>query len=161
MLRCLLHRLNGRMSDKRCGRKRTAWIWSVKPKCKPSQAARSPGDDALAPKVHVNLGITLEADGRLLAAADHYGAATAACPGHFRARKLLGSALYALGDLAPACAELDFAVALQPGYADAHCDLGAPQERAGAGAQARVAGLPRAARRAAAALGARCARPRP
>jgi tetratricopeptide (TPR) repeat protein len=166
MLRCLLPRSIGRMSDKRCGRERTAQ-GAIKPVgdwprcstrrqqrralCKPSQAARAPGDDALAPKVHVNLGITLEADGRLLAAAEHYGAATAACPGHFRARKLLGSALYALGDLAAARAELDFAVALQPGYADAHCDLGAPQ--ASPGARARAAGLPRAARPAAVALG--------
>lgn len=31
-----------------------------------------PGDERLVPKVHVNLGITLEADGRLLAACNHY-----------------------------------------------------------------------------------------
>lgn len=37
----------------------------------PEQEVR-PGDERLVPKVHVNLGITLEADGRLLAACNHY-----------------------------------------------------------------------------------------
>ena len=36
------------------------------------QEVRLPGDERLVPKVHVNLGITLEADGRLLAACNHY-----------------------------------------------------------------------------------------
>lgn len=89
------------------------------------QAAREPADAALVPKVHVNLGITLEADGRLLAACEHYRAAAARNAGHFRARKLLGSALYALGDLPAARDELAAALELQPAYADAYCDLGA------------------------------------
>lgn len=76
------------------------------------------------PKVHVNLGITQEADGRLLAACEHYRAGAARPDGHPRARKLLGSALYALGDLASARDELTAALALQPDYADARCDLG-------------------------------------
>ena len=47
-------------------------------------------------------------------------------PSHFRARKLLGSAQYALADLAAARDALTSALALRPDYADAHCDLGAP-----------------------------------
>ena len=46
-------------------------------------------------------------------------------PSHYRARKLLGSALYALGDLHAARAALSDALALRPDYADAHCDMGA------------------------------------
>lgn len=47
-------------------------------------------------------------------------------PAHFRARKLLGSAQYALADLAAAKIALTAALALRPDYADAHCDLGQP-----------------------------------
>ncbi|CAL8472353.1 g11896 [Coccomyxa elongata] len=83
-----------------------------------------PGDERLVPKVHVNLGITLEADGRLLAACNHYQAASQLEPTHFRARKLLGSAQYALADLPTARDALTAALALRPDYADAHCDLG-------------------------------------
>lgn len=43
---------------------------------------------------------------------------------HFRALKLLGSALYALGDFEGARHELQQALQLQPDYADALCDLG-------------------------------------
>ncbi len=45
-------------------------------------------------------------------------------PSHYRARKLLGSALYALGDLHAARTALSDALALRPDYADAHCDMG-------------------------------------
>lgn len=45
-------------------------------------------------------------------------------PKHFRAWKLLGSAMYAKGDLQAACTALEAALQLNPGYADAHCDLG-------------------------------------
>ena len=45
-------------------------------------------------------------------------------PLHFRALKLLGSALYALGDLQGACTALQSALQLNDSYADAHCDLG-------------------------------------
>jgi Flp pilus assembly protein TadD len=85
---------------------------------------RAPGEERLLPKVHVNLGITLEADGRLAQACQHYREAARLEPSHYRARKLLGSALYALGDLAGARAALSQALALRPDYADAHCDLG-------------------------------------
>lgn len=44
--------------------------------------------------------------------------------GHFRAYKLLGSALYALGDLAAAEHALRQSLAINPTYADASCDLG-------------------------------------
>ena len=45
-------------------------------------------------------------------------------PKHFRALKLLGSAMYAQGDLQAACTALEAALQLNPAYADAHCDLG-------------------------------------
>ena len=44
--------------------------------------------------------------------------------GHFRAYKLLGSALYALGDLVAAEHALRQSLAINPSYADASCDLG-------------------------------------
>ena len=44
--------------------------------------------------------------------------------GHFRAYKLLGSALYALGDLSVAEHALQQSLAINPNYADASCDLG-------------------------------------
>ena len=43
---------------------------------------------------------------------------------HFRARKLLGSAQYALGNLPAAKKALIGALSLRADYADAHCDLG-------------------------------------
>ena len=43
---------------------------------------------------------------------------------HCRARKLLGSARYALGDLPAARDALQYALAQRPEYADAQCDLG-------------------------------------
>lgn len=48
-------------------------------------------------------------------------------PKHFRALKLLGSAMYAQGDLQAACAALQSALQLNAAYADAHCDLGCVQ----------------------------------
>ena len=45
-------------------------------------------------------------------------------PDHFRAYKLLGSGLYASGNLQGAYSALQAAVKLSPSYADAHCDLG-------------------------------------
>lgn len=46
------------------------------------QVAQLPADERLVPKVHVNLGITLEADGRLLAACNHYQCAPDSCTSH-------------------------------------------------------------------------------
>ena len=52
-------------------------------------------------------------------------------PGHSRLHKLLGSALFAVGDLAAAEAALRRALNLRPAYADAWCDLGATLSAAG------------------------------
>lgn len=41
--------------------------------------SRLPGDAALVPKIHVNLGITLEAEGMLISACDHYRYTEAWC----------------------------------------------------------------------------------
>ncbi|KAK2079358.1 hypothetical protein QBZ16_003049 [Prototheca wickerhamii] len=79
---------------------------------------------AIQVKTHVNLGISLEADGLLLAACDEYRRATELDPAHFRAFKLLGSVLYAVGDFSGAKSALKSALRLKPGYGDAHCDLG-------------------------------------
>ena len=49
---------------------------------------------------------------------------------HHRALKLLGSALYALGDLAGAQEALRASLAVNPAYADASCDLGARLQHA-------------------------------
>lgn len=37
-----------------------------------AQVLQLPADLSLRPKIHVNMGITVEADGRLLAACHHY-----------------------------------------------------------------------------------------
>jgi hypothetical protein len=55
----------------------------------------------------------------------HCREAIALNEGHYRALKLLGSALYALGDLPAARAALEASLALNLAYADASCDLGA------------------------------------
>ncbi|KAL0018821.1 hypothetical protein WJX77_002212 [Trebouxia sp. C0004] len=88
------------------------------------EAATLPDDAALLPKIHVNLGISLEAAGQLDSACQHYRDALQMNPKHFRALKLLGSALYAQGDLQGACTALQSALQLNPTYADAYCDLG-------------------------------------
>ena len=85
----------------------------------------SPGPcAALVPKLHVNLGIALEAQGMLDDAAAAYAAAVGADPGHARAHKLLGSVRYALGSYDAAAASLEAALELDPDYVDARCDLG-------------------------------------
>jgi len=86
--------------------------------------ARTPGDSALLPKIHVNLGIALEATGMLMNACEHYREAAILNPSHFRALKLLGSALYGLGELRAAEEALEHALHLQPDFADAQSDLG-------------------------------------
>ncbi|MCO5600435.1 hypothetical protein L7F22_054548 [Adiantum nelumboides] len=76
------------------------------------------------PFIHVNLGITLEGQGMLLSAAEHYKEAAKLSPKSHRACKLLGSALYGVGDFRAAENALREAIVLKPDFADAHCDLG-------------------------------------
>ncbi|ONK75663.1 uncharacterized protein A4U43_C03F19240 [Asparagus officinalis] len=78
----------------------------------------------LLPQIHVNLGIAMEAEGMVLSACEHYREAAILCPSHFRALKLLGSALFGVGEYRAAEKALEEAVFLKPDYADAHCDLG-------------------------------------
>ncbi|KAG9140269.1 hypothetical protein Leryth_014706 [Lithospermum erythrorhizon] len=77
----------------------------------------------LLPQIHVNLGIALEAEGMLLSACEHYREAAILCPTHFRALKLLGSALFGVGEYQAAVKALEEAIYLKNDYADAHCDL--------------------------------------
>lgn len=78
----------------------------------------------LLPHIHVNLGVALEADGMLLCASEHYKEAAIREPKHYRALKLLGSALYGIGEYRAAEKALMEAIFLKSEYADAHCDLG-------------------------------------
>ncbi|KAF8405323.1 hypothetical protein HHK36_010227 [Tetracentron sinense] len=78
----------------------------------------------LLPQIHVNLGISLEGEGMVLSACEHYREAAILCPTHFRALKLLGSALFGVGEYRAAEKALEEAIFLKPDYADAHCDLG-------------------------------------
>lgn len=78
----------------------------------------------LLPHIHVNLGVTLEAEGMLLSASEHYKEAAIREPKHHRALKLLGSALYGVGEYRAAEKALMEAIFLKSDYADAHCDLG-------------------------------------
>ncbi|MCO5561760.1 hypothetical protein L7F22_015384 [Adiantum nelumboides] len=80
--------------------------------------------DTLLPQIHVNLGIALESEGLLFAASNHYKEAAIKEPKHYRALKLLGSALYGVGEYKAAKEALLQATALCAGYADAHCELG-------------------------------------
>lgn len=78
----------------------------------------------ILPQIHVNLGILLEGEGLLFNACDHYREAAVLSPTHYRALKLLGSALYGVGQYGPAQKVLEEVVILNPEFADAHCDLG-------------------------------------
>lgn len=78
----------------------------------------------LLPHIHVNLGVALEADGMLLSASEHYKEAAIREPKHYRALKLLGGALYGVGEYRAAEKALMEAIFLKSDYADAHCDLG-------------------------------------
>ncbi|KAK9113016.1 hypothetical protein Scep_020535 [Stephania cephalantha] len=78
----------------------------------------------ILPQIHVNLGISLEREGMILSACEHYREAAMLCPTHFRALKLLGSALFGIGEYGAAEKALEEAIFLKPDYADAHCDLG-------------------------------------
>ncbi|KAF9602146.1 hypothetical protein IFM89_025313 [Coptis chinensis] len=90
------------------------------------EAAQSGGNHSsyLLPQIHVNLGISLEGEGMALSACEHYREAVALCPTHFRAMKLLGSALFGVGEYKAAEKALEEAIFLKSDYADAHCDLG-------------------------------------
>ncbi|XP_051123849.1 uncharacterized TPR repeat-containing protein At1g05150-like [Andrographis paniculata] len=77
----------------------------------------------LLPQIHVNLGIALEAEGMVLSACEHYREAAILCPTHFRALKLLGSALFGVGEYKAAVKALEEAIYMKNDYADAHCDL--------------------------------------
>ena len=58
------------------------------------KVGRAPGDAKLLPQINVNLGVALETDGFLMRACDQYREAAILQPTHFRALKLLGSALF-------------------------------------------------------------------
>ncbi|XAR61689.1 hypothetical protein NMG60_11016181 [Bertholletia excelsa] len=77
----------------------------------------------LLPQIHVNLGIALEGEGMVISACEHYREAAIHCPTHFRALKLLGSALFGAGEYKAAVKALEEAIYLKNDYADAHCDL--------------------------------------
>ncbi|XP_047307788.1 uncharacterized TPR repeat-containing protein At2g32450-like [Impatiens glandulifera] len=77
----------------------------------------------LLPQIHVNFGISLEAEGMILNACEHYREAAILSPTHFRALKLLGSALVGVGEYKAAVKALEEAIFLKNDYADAHCDL--------------------------------------
>uniref|UniRef100_A0A5B7B8N3 EF-hand domain-containing protein n=1 Tax=Davidia involucrata TaxID=16924 RepID=A0A5B7B8N3_DAVIN len=77
----------------------------------------------LLPQIHVNLGIALEAEGMVISACEHYREAAILCPTHFRALKLLGSALFGVGEYKAAVKALEEAIYMKSDYADAHCDL--------------------------------------
>ncbi|KAL3840258.1 hypothetical protein ACJIZ3_024849 [Penstemon smallii] len=89
------------------------------------EAAESGGNQFAyqLPQIHVNLGITFEGEGMVLSACEHYREAAILCPTHFRALKLLGSALFGVGEYKAAVKALEEAIYMKNDYADAHCDL--------------------------------------
>jgi tetratricopeptide (TPR) repeat protein len=90
------------------------------------EAAEAGGSQSadILPQIHVNLGIAMEAEGMVLGACEHYREAAILSPSHSRALKLLGSALFGVGEYRAAEKALEEAIFLKPDYADAHCDLG-------------------------------------
>ncbi|XP_062216128.1 uncharacterized TPR repeat-containing protein At1g05150-like [Phragmites australis] len=90
------------------------------------EAAEAGGSQSadILPQIHVNLGIAMEAEGMVLGACEHYREAAILWPSHARALKLLGSALFGVGEYRAAEKALEEAIFLKPDYADAHCDLG-------------------------------------
>jgi tetratricopeptide (TPR) repeat protein len=90
------------------------------------EAAEAGGSQSadILPQIHVNLGIAMEAEGMVLGACEHYREAAILCPSHARALKLLGSALFGVGEYRAAEKALEEAIFLKEDYADAHCDLG-------------------------------------
>ncbi|KAG0488032.1 hypothetical protein HPP92_006843 [Vanilla planifolia] len=79
---------------------------------------------ALLPQIHVNLGIVMESEGLVINACEHYREAAILFPSHYRALKLLGSALLGVGELEQAQKALEEAILLKPDYPEALCDLG-------------------------------------
>ncbi|GAB2272479.1 hypothetical protein Dimus_007303 [Dionaea muscipula] len=77
-------------------------------------------------KIHVNLGVALEGQGMLLSACEHYREAAILYPTHYRALKLLGSALLGVGENRAAVKALEEAIIIKSDFADAHCDLASP-----------------------------------
>ncbi|MFS7994604.1 putative tetratricopeptide-like helical domain superfamily [Helianthus anomalus] len=77
----------------------------------------------LLPQIHVNLGIALEFECMVISACEHYREFAILCPTHFRALKLLGSALLGVGEYKAAVKALEEAIYMKNDYADAHCDL--------------------------------------
>ncbi|XP_072969244.1 uncharacterized TPR repeat-containing protein At2g32450-like [Typha angustifolia] len=94
---------------------------------------------SLLPQIHVNLGVVMEGEGLLINASEQYLEATVLCPTHYRALKLLGSALFGIGEYDKAQKALEEAVLLKPEYADAHCDLGSVLHARGEDARAVLA----------------------
>ncbi|XP_020104617.1 uncharacterized TPR repeat-containing protein At1g05150-like [Ananas comosus] len=90
------------------------------------EAAEAGGSQSadILPQIHVNLGIAMEGEGMILGACEHYREAAILSSTHFRSLKLLGSALFGVGEYRAAEKALEEAVFLRPDYADAHCDLG-------------------------------------
>ncbi|XWS14506.1 hypothetical protein CRYUN_Cryun35bG0015500 [Craigia yunnanensis] len=62
-------------------------------------------------------------EGMVLSACEYYREAAILCPTHFRALKLLGSALFGVREYRVAVKALEEAIFMKPDYADAHCDL--------------------------------------
>ncbi|XP_073003521.1 uncharacterized TPR repeat-containing protein At2g32450-like [Typha latifolia] len=94
---------------------------------------------SLLPQIHVNLGVVMEGEGLLINASEQYLEATLLCPTHYRALKLLGSALFGIGEYDKAQKALEEAVLLKTEYADAHCDLGSVLHARGEDARAVLA----------------------
>ncbi|KAK3260851.1 hypothetical protein CYMTET_30213, partial [Cymbomonas tetramitiformis] len=93
-----------------------------------AQASIERGDTGLARvwlrRVQMNLGILQESEGMLLRACQHYRAAVTADPDHAPSLKLLGSAMFALGELEVARTALQRSLELDPSSGAAWCDLG-------------------------------------
>ncbi|KAG7672254.1 putative Uncharacterized TPR repeat-containing protein [Nannochloris sp. 'desiccata'] len=94
-------------------------------------------DDPLLVKIHINMGISLESEGRMETAEREYSKAATMAPNHPRVFKLFGSARLALGDADGARAALKRALEINPEFADAWADLGCAHVALGAHSEAR------------------------
>jgi Flp pilus assembly protein TadD len=93
--------------------------------------------DPLLVKIHINMGISLESEGRMETAEREYSKAATMAPNHPRVFKLLGSARLAVGDAEGARAALKRALEINPEFADAWADLGCAYVALGAHSEAR------------------------